>query len=126
MIYSQANAVVTNEDGRSGQLHITARYATADPFVITFDLGSEEWAIGRNLLATGLTENAGEMMVRVETGDFHTALTLDQCDGTPAARITFPKRWLHTFLQRTARLVPVGSEMQFIDLDAGLRELLNG
>lgn len=125
MIYSHVSAMFVSGKGQQDWQQITARYEKGDPFFITFDFDECEWEIGRNLLAAGLTEDAGEMDVLVRTRDFRTTLVLDTRNG-PLAEVSFPKRWLYDFLRLTSKLVPIGEEMKHIDLDADLRELLNG
>lgn len=125
MIYSQAFAMLVRSSGHEWR-KITVRFEENDPFVVTFDFDEFEWAIGRNLLATGISEDAGEMEVLVRSRDFRTTLILDPRNGEEVIEVSFPKRWLHGFLKRTAQVVPFGEEMLRYDLDAGLRELLNG
>lgn len=108
-------------------------YDPADPYAVwlTFYLpqGDIRWALGRDLLAAGLTSRVGE-------GDLRLAPEVDE-DGRAVVRMDFCSphgcltarahtRGLMKFLARTYAVVPPGTESQQYDLDVLVESLTSG
>lgn len=111
-----------------------ATYAAGDPYAVRLDIATGEecsvtWHIGRDLLATGLSQPAGDGDVRVkpvvtEQGRRAVRLTLRSPEGTAA--LEAPLAQVAEFLTETYVLVPTGCESEHLGLDAGLARLLAG
>jgi Streptomyces sporulation and cell division protein, SsgA len=108
------------------------RYDVADPYAVhaAFHAGDEtvEWVFARELLSTGLRDEAGLGDVRVwpssETGVDVVYVSLSSPEGE--ALLEAPARELSMFLKRTYAAVPAGSESAYLDIDTALANLLAG
>ncbi|MFD5032217.1 SsgA family sporulation/cell division regulator [Streptomyces sp. NPDC058220] len=109
----------------------TLRYDRGDPFAVrmafpppaTLEGTEVTWEFSRELLATGLTEPAGDGDVRVRPfGYGRTVLEFHAPEGT--AMVHLRTSQLRRFLERSQGLVPVGREHLYLDLDHDLTELL--
>lgn len=118
--------------GRSVDVPTTLGYRVDDPFAVslTFHAGSGDvsWVVARTLLLQGLASPAGEGDVKVYPSideDAHAVAILDFCspDGRLVAQAD--SRELQTFLARTFSAVPVGTESQYLDMDALIATLLD-
>ncbi|KDO11015.1 sporulation protein SsgA [Amycolatopsis mediterranei] len=117
-----ADAVV---NGR-GPVPVALLYDPADPWAVTLLIAGHEWLFARELLATGLSEPAGDgdVVVRPDTGGTfgHLLLTLT----TPAgcADVALPRGTVESLLAAAEALVPRGCEG--IDWDSEWARLANG
>lgn len=118
--------------GRTVDIPTTLGYRTDDPYAIalTFHSRSEDvtWNIARTLLYEGLAAPAGEGDVKVfpsigEDGRATTVLELSSLDGRLVAEAG--SREVQRFLTRAAKLVPLGSESDHLDLDSVVDALLD-
>jgi hypothetical protein len=104
------------------------RYDTRDPFAVcvSFDAGGTErieWTFARELLDQGLWQSTGDGDVRVWPRGGAVFLAL--CSPSGKAILETPRPAVADFVARTQRLVPVGRESEFIDLDRELDGLLS-
>lgn len=117
--------------GRNVEVPTTLGYRADDPYAVSLtfhsNAGDVEWIVARALLLQGLAAPAGEGDVKVYPSiDDHAqaVAVLDFCspDGRLVAQA--PTHELQTFLARTFAAVPVGTESQYLDVDALIAELL--
>lgn len=104
------------------------RYDVQDPFAVcvSFDAGSAdriEWTFARDLLDQGLWQATGEGDVKIWPRGGAVFLAL--CSPSGRAVLETPRPAVADFIERTRRLVPVGKESQFVDLDRELNALLS-
>ncbi|WP_028636798.1 MULTISPECIES: SsgA family sporulation/cell division regulator [unclassified Nocardioides] len=115
--------------GRTVDLAASFEYDAGDPWAvwITFrgTADSVRWAVGRELLLSGLTDPAGEGDVQLfpsvdENG--RAAVIMELC--SPDGRLVTQMRTsdLYGFLSRTLAVVPLGAET--IDLDLLVESLV--
>jgi hypothetical protein len=112
---------------------ITARFAyrTNDPYAVhvVFDMGLGEpvrWIFARELLTAGMEGPVGEGDVLVWPVHERAVCCLSLAPRHGHALVEMPAGALAGWLKRTRRLVPVGSEEDFLDVDALSRHLLYG
>ena len=110
-------------------------YSTEDPYAIrvAFHVGLDEpveWIFARELLANGLKGRDGLGDVRVwpapAQGDdvAEQVLHIELSSPFGEAHFEAPIRDVSDFLRRTYRLVPAGEESGFVNVEAGLTNLL--
>jgi hypothetical protein len=122
-------ATGTGEAGLSGEL----RYDPSDPFAVSLAIGTDcgdpvVWTFARDLLSSGVSAAAGEGDITIEPA------TTDDGVEERAVRITLATDCLATmlvsmdrvveFLVETYALVPTGTELDRVDLDAEIAALL--
>jgi len=117
--------------GRTVGVATTLGYRADDPYAVTVTFHSHgddvEWIVSRTLLLQGLAAPAGEGDVRVypsidDQARAVAVLDFSSPDGRLVAQASTHE--MQTFLARTFTIVPVGSESDFLDIDALLSELL--
>jgi hypothetical protein len=112
-------------------------YAATDPYAvrIAFHVGlgkPVEWTFARDLLAKGAEEAVGLSDVKIwpeaesKSGFPGRVLNLELSSPSGQALFEVPAKDMADFLQRTYRIVPEGAEASHLDVDAGLKNLLNG
>lgn len=108
----------------------TLQYSSESPFAVTTlfrtSEGDVSWIFGRDLLADGLVDPAGEGDVtiwpsRSAQGEI-VCIALDSPSG--GALLEADLRTVRGFLDDTYRLVPAGTESDLLDLDAEIAALL--
>lgn len=106
-------------------------YGTADPFAVsvTFHIGSDHpvhWTFARELLVEGVFRPCGHGDVRVwpskSEGRSVVLVALTSPDGD--ALLEAPTVIVSSWLERTLRLVPPGTEVHRMGMDDALAELL--
>ena len=116
-------------------------YSSQDPYAVTMSLhvGADEpvkWTFCRELLAVALLGPAGMGDVQAWPATMHAAaaedgagtgekiinIVLDAPDG--CARFEAGAAAIEKFLARTYEVVPAGQESGYLNIDAGLAELL--
>lgn len=116
-------------------------YSTEDPYAVamSLDTGADQpvqWTFARDLLAGALLAPAGMGDVQAwpsatsaaatengaGAGEKFLNIMLSSPDGS--ARFEADAAGIEAFLTRTFELVPAGQESGYLDLDAGLLELL--
>jgi hypothetical protein len=108
-------------------------YAADDPYAVgvAFHTGTPalvEWTFARSLLTDGVTQPVGDGDVQVWPARFGEAPRICIALSSPSGRALFeaPLGAIVEFLTETYALVPTGCESDFVDVDAGLVELLGG
>lgn len=106
-------------------------YCADDPYAIkmSFHVGTDEpveWIFARELLAAGLEGRAGDGDVKVWPDDIAAGDVLNIALSSPFGEAHFeaPLSATAEFLRSTYRIIPAGSESDFIDVDSELDELL--
>lgn len=118
-------------DELSFRIPVGLEYDSADPYAVrlTFNLPGDapvSWVFSRELLIDGISHPAGEGDVRIRPvaaehlGDLQIHLQVGEEQAL--FRVSAPP--LVAFLDRTDRLVPIGQEAAFEDIDAELNEIL--
>lgn len=122
-------------DGQGLPVPAVLRYESVDPYAVHvgFRTGADEiveWTFARQLLGDGITRRVGEGDVQVwplgpsETRGHESVVCLSLCSPSGAALFEAPLGAVATFLSRTYGTCPVGSESDFVDVDAELALLL--
>lgn len=106
-------------------------YRTEDPYAvhITFHIGSESpvyWTFARDLLVEGVFRPCGHGDVRIWPTKIDRrsviCVALTSPDGN--ALLEVPSAAVATWVERTLRAVPPGTETERLGIDEGLAELL--
>jgi hypothetical protein len=103
------------------------RYDAGDPFAVSvsFDAGVNqiEWTFARDLLDKGLWEAVGDGDVKVwpRAGAVFLAL----CSPSGKAVLETRRPAIADFMARIERIVPVGRESEFVDVDRELESLFS-
>src|SRR5438270_13815711 len=116
------------------ELEAELRYDPADPFAVSLAIGVEcgepvVWTFARDLLSAGVSAPAGEGDITIEPDLSHGFTAAER-----ALRVTLATDCLATmlvstdrvveFLVETFALVPTGTELDRVDLDAEIAALL--
>lgn len=107
----------------------TFLYDAAHPYAVTLLFPGHtpddlvEWTFARDLLAEGMWTPSGVGDVRVSPHDLEWVV-LELIVPDARCRFLVPRMPLVTFLARTSRRVPAGSESEHVDMDTELAELL--
>jgi hypothetical protein len=110
-------------------------YSREDPYAlsIAFQVGPDEyveWICARDLLAMGIEgrEGLGDVTVWPSGGPAEGAhdsvVHIELSSPFGQAHFEAPARKISDFLRRTHQLVPSGEESRYLDMEAGLYELL--
>ncbi len=106
------------------------RYDPSDPFAVALVVCPDaespvEWVFARELLTTGLAEPTGQGDVTVEPvqGDDGWLLEITLATDSVASLVT-PADRVAEFVTETYVIVPTGSEMDHVDVDAEIATLL--
>lgn len=107
-------------------------YNAAEPFTIAVSFQSEddvwvEWVFARDLLVNGLVGSAGIGDVRLRPKRTHgrTALQLEIESPEGHALLELDRESAQRFLEATIRLVPLGEESDYFDVDGLIDEITN-
>lgn len=133
-----ANLTLTLVDSqREAIASLTAsfHYTERDPYAVrvAFHVGLDEpveWFFARDLLSAGIDGPQGLGDVRVwpsapaKPGIPGTDLNVELLSPYGRADFTVPISKLGDFLRRTYAVVPAGQESFYVDIDAGVAELL--
>ena len=108
------------------------RYNATDPYAVTAIFhtgrGPVPWTFGRDLLATGLHEPAGDGDVHVWPcldADGHAVVLVELCSPDGDALVQMRSGDVTTFVQRMHQAVPAGAESSHLELDATIAALLD-
>jgi len=121
-------------DGVIVALPVGLHYSSQDPYAIrmSFDAGTGEpvkWTFSRDLLAAALhgREGIGDVRAWPSAASAGGKKILNIVLGPPAGCAYFEASaaGIEAFLARTFELIPVGQEVDCLDLDAELTELLS-
>ncbi|WP_103338764.1 SsgA family sporulation/cell division regulator [Amycolatopsis sp. CA-126428] len=117
-----ADAVVNGH----GPVPVALVYDPGDPWAVTLLVAGRVWLFARELLATGLSEPAGDgdVVVRPDTGGSfgHVLLTLTTPAGS--ADVALPRGTVESLLDAAEALIPPGCER--IDWPAEWARLAGG
>ncbi|MGH3912895.1 MAG: SsgA family sporulation/cell division regulator [Pseudonocardiaceae bacterium] len=106
-------------------------YSADDPFAVTLVIQTRgdqcvDWVLARDLLVTGLTGPAGIGDVRVrpaQLAEWDVALVeLRSPEGR--ALLEVDRELLQQFVDATIEAIPLGSEGNFIDMDAEIEKIM--
>ena len=107
-------------------------YNAAEPFTIAVAFQSEddvwvEWVFAREILVNGMTGSAGIGDVRLRPRRTHgrTALQLEIESPEGHALLELDRESVQRFLEATIKLVPLGEESDYFDVDALIDEITN-
>ena len=132
-ITTPLSLTVTTGTGEA-DLDAELRYDPADPFAVSLAIGVDcgepvVWTFARDLLSSGVSAPAGEGDITIEPDLSHGFAAEER-----ALRITLATDCLATmlvsmdrvveFLVETFALVPTGTELDRVDLDAEIAALL--
>ena len=117
--------------GTATPIEAELRYDPTDPFAVTtvFRTGHSEvrWTFGRDLLAEGLYEPAGDGDVHVWPcldSNGHAVVIIELCSPDGEALVQARTGDLRSFVDRMSRAVKPGSESELIDVDAAIAAIL--
>ena len=119
------SVVLADNDPVKVDAHL--RYDARDPFAVSvsFDAGANqiEWTFARDLLDKGLWEAVGDGDVKVwpRAGAVFLAL----CSPSGKAVLETRRPAIADFMARIERIVPVGHESEFVDVDRELDVLFS-
>jgi sporulation and cell division protein SsgA len=116
--------------GAATPLEAELRYDATDPFAVTtvFMTGHSEvrWTFGRDLLAEGLYEPAGDGDVHVWPcldSNGHAVVIIELCSPDGEALVQARTGDLRAFVDRMNKAVKPGSESELIDIDATIASI---
>jgi hypothetical protein len=111
--------------GAATPIEAELRYNPSDPYAVTtvFITGSSQvrWTFGRELLADGLYEPAGDGDVHVWPcldSEGHAVVIIELCSPDGEALVQARTGDLNSFVERMCRLVELGHESEHVDVDA--------
>jgi hypothetical protein len=119
------SVVLADNDPVKVDAHL--RFDARDPFAVSvsFDAGANqiEWTFARDLLDKGLWEAVGDGDVKVwpRAG----AVFLSLCSPSGKAVLETRRPAIADFMARIERIVPVGREADFVDVDRELESLFS-
>jgi hypothetical protein len=117
-----ADLVRDRNDRRAVMIELS--YQAADPYAVrlavTIGDAPGAWAIGRDLLSEGLTRPVGEGEARIWASPFglRQVVWIRFGQHQRTALIELAMEDLRAFVDQTYKLVPVGSEPLYIDVDS--------
>ena len=115
----------------SGDLPGELRYDPADPFAVSLAIGIEGgaavvWTFARDLLADGLCRPSGDGDIQVEPITTEDGREVDITLTTDCrATLSAPRDTVVAVLVEVFSAVPVGTELDHLDIDAELAALLS-
>jgi hypothetical protein len=117
--------------GAATPIEAELQYDSNDPFAVTtvFMTGHSRvrWTFGRDLLAQGLFEPAGDGDVHVWPcldSDGHAVVIIELCSPDGEALVQAKTGDLSSFVERMCRAVAPGTESNHLDVDAAITALL--
>jgi sporulation and cell division protein SsgA len=113
--------------GTATPIEAELRYDATDPFAVTtvFMTGHSEvrWTFGRELLAEGLYEPAGDGDVHVWPcldSRGHAVVIIELCSPDGEALVQARTGDLRSFVDRMSKVVKPGTESDLVDVDAAI------
>ena len=107
-------------------------YEVADPFAVTarFTLGAHtvDWTFARSLLRSGMYEPVGDGDIVIRPGldsEGHATVYVELCSPHGTAVLRTRTTRIATFLDMTTKIVPIGAECDWVDMDAVIARLLH-
>ena len=127
-----ADFTLFTPEAESVEVEADLRYDTADPFAVTLSFHHHgvdlvDWVFARDLLAEGVAMPAGEGDVRLHPCWGDPGLVVVYLE-SPFGRavLTACRKQLKEFLDCTTRLVPIGLESEWLEIDSSITHLLAG
>jgi Streptomyces sporulation and cell division protein, SsgA len=118
--------------GAATPIEAELRYDATDPYAVTtvFRTGHSEvrWTFGRDLLAQGLYEPAGDGDVHVWPcldNQGHAVVIIELCSPDGEALVQARTGDLRSFVDRMSKAVPLGGESELLDVDAAIAAILS-
>lgn len=118
-------------NGASTPVEAELHYDPTDPYAVStvFLTGHSpvRWTFGRELLAEGLYEPAGDGDVHVWPCldcDGHAVVIIELCSPDGEALVQARTGDLSSFVERTTKAVPLGSETEYVDMNATISAIL--
>jgi hypothetical protein len=118
--------------GAATPIEAELRYDATDPYALTtvFRTGHSEvrWTFGRDLLAEGLYEPAGDGDVHVWPcldNQGHAVVIIELCSPDGEALVQARTGDLRSFVDRMNKAVAPGTESQLLDVDAAIAAILS-
>jgi hypothetical protein len=116
-----------DSSGTATPIEAELRYDATDPFAVTtvFMTGHSEvrWTFGRELLADGLYEPAGDGAVHVWPcldSRGHAVVIIELCSPDGEALVQARTGDLRSFVDRMSKVVKPGTESDLVDVDAAI------
>ena len=99
-------------------------YRAEDPCSVTIELGEDlSWEFARTSLLDGLWSQSGEGQVQVYPDQ--EAVLLDLATPVGSILLDLDRDAVESFLAESFALVPLGSEGDYLDVDACIEQLLS-
>lgn len=118
--------------GAATPIEAELRYDATDPYAVTtvFRTGHSEvcWTFGRDLLAEGLYEPAGDGDVHVWPcldNQGHAVVIIELCSPDGEALVQARTGDLRSFVDRMNKAVAPGGESELLDVDAAIAAILS-
>jgi hypothetical protein len=122
-----------DDEGPGVSVPAELRYDSADPYAIQLAFGSPEhpnaWILGRELLAAGLVEPAGDGDIHVWPGvgeDGQSILYFELTSDEEETILGACPADVRNFLAMSWKIVAAGNETEHCDIDAFLAAVLAG
>lgn len=118
------------ESGRARPMPCTLGFSVESPYAVTATFHSVEgdvsWVFARELLILGVDQPTGEGDIRVKPVrvDNTTWVQLELISPSGQAVLQGTREDVTEFVEASVELLPVGSEWQHLNFDAGLEQLL--
>jgi hypothetical protein len=107
-------------------------YDAADPLAVTarFTLGEQSvaWTFARSLLQAGMFERVGEGDIAIRPGidsEGYATVYVELCSPHGTAVLRTRTSRVATFLDMTTKIIPLGGELNEVDMDAVIARLLH-
>jgi hypothetical protein len=132
LIVSQAVTLdLIDATGAATPIDAELQYDPRDPYAVTtvFMTGRSQvrWTFGRDLLAAGLYEPAGDGDVHVWPcldAEGHAVVIVELCSPDGEALVQAKTGDLSAFVDRMSKAVAPGTESDYLDLDAAIAAIL--
>lgn len=132
MVVSQAVTLeLIDTTGTATPIEAELQYDPRDPYAVTtvFITGRNHvrWTFGRDLLATGLYEPAGDGDVHVWPcldSDGHAVVIIELCSPDGEALVQARTGDLSLFVERMSKAIVPGTESEHLDVDAAIAAIL--
>ncbi len=112
-------------------LEVEFRYDAQDPFAVALSIpvGDEvvRWELARSVLARGVTDPAGDGDICLwphVTDEGRAVVVMNLCSERGELVGEVRTNQLYRFLTRTLAVVPMGTESEWLDVDAVVEQLL--
>lgn len=118
--------------GTATPLQADLAYDPRDPFAVTAVFqtvaGNVSWTFGRELLAEGIQEPAGDGDVHVWPcldADGRSVVIIELCSPDGEALVQARTGDMTSFVEQTLAMVPLGTEAELMDIDGTIASILS-